>query len=212
MAPNSGDIVKALCSHCKVEVDAQVVAAVGDEIVTVTCRTCGTSQRHRDPDGASGLGRRVVDVEPRRNTKRPRSRSRRVVSTTGREIPDVPMPVPASRLPEPDPRRIVSRTAPAASAESGPPSAADEELFQRWDAATDRVDSRYARPHRAHESYEVGEAVLDKIHGMGIVEGVAEDGKLNVLFKRGYVAMESVPKHLRPQIAPPADDDEDEDD
>lgn len=209
MASNAGDIVKALCSHCKVEVDAQVVAAVGDEIVTVTCRTCGTSQRYRGADEGSGLGRRVVDVEPRRNSKRPRSRSRRVVSTTGREIPDVPMPMPMSRSPEPEAQRIVAKTAPAPESASAPPASVDEGLFRRWDAATDRVDARYARPHRAHESYDVGEAILDKVHGMGIVEEVAEDGALNVLFKRGYVAMDSVPKHLRP--APVAIDDDDDD-
>jgi|GEM_PF-1048425 len=217
MASNAGDIVKAHCSHCKVDVDAQVVAAVGDEIVTVTCRTCGTSQRFRvaNEDGGAadrGVGRRVVDVEPRRN-KKPRGRARRVVSTTGREIPDVATHPFDSKM---------RRSGPGApEAPGGTPSrtpsrpsfddAEQAELFARWDEATDRIDQRFARPHRAHETYEVGEAILDKVHGMGIIEEVdAEDGTLTVLFREGYVEMSSIPRHLRPQLEPRADDDDDD--
>ncbi|PKN55804.1 MAG: hypothetical protein CVU56_19535 [Deltaproteobacteria bacterium HGW-Deltaproteobacteria-14] len=219
MASNAGDIVKAHCSHCKVDVDAQVVAAVGDEIVTITCRTCGTSQRFRvaDEDGGGadrGAGRRVVDVEPRKN-KKPRNRARRVVSTTGREIPDVSGP--------PRPFEGTNWAGGSAATEpNAPPSrtpavptfddASDEARFKRWDAATDRVDQRYARPHRANESYEVGEAILDKAHGMGIVEKVdGDEGTLTVLFKQGYIELPSVPRHLRPQHDP-FDDDADEED
>lgn len=220
MATNAGDIVKAHCSHCKVDVDAQVVAAVGDEIVTVTCRTCGTSQRFRvaDEDGGGadrGAGRRVVDVEPRKN-KKPRNRARRVVSTTGREIPDVSGP------PRPFEGTTWAGGSAAADATAAAPSrtpaspifedASAEERFKRWDAATDRVDQRYARPHRPHESYELGEAILDKVHGMGIVEKVdADGGVLTVLFKQGYIELPSVPRHLRPQYDPYDDDADDED-
>ena len=220
MATNAGDIVKAHCSHCKVDVDAQVVAAVGDEIVTVTCRTCGTSQRFRtaDEDGGGadrGASRRVIDVEPRKN-KKPRNRARRVVSTTGREIPEM------SQQP---PRPFENSTWAGGSGASGEPTtpsrtaaapvfddASDEARFKRWDEATDKIDQRFARPHRSHESYEVGEALLDKAHGMGIVEKIdPEDGTLLVLFKRGYVQMPSVPRHLRPHYDSLVDDGEDDD-
>jgi len=214
MASNAGDIVKAHCSHCKVDVDAQVVAAVADEIVTVSCKTCGTSQRYRmaDEDGGGadrGMSRRVVDVEPRKN-KKPRSRVRRVGADTGGEsleTPNIagPPPSPMARG-EVEPPKIPSRT-------PVPPVFATEDaqvLFKRWDEATDKIDSRYARPHRNHESYEVGEAVLDKIHGMGIIEAVDhESGALRVLFRRGYVQMASVPKHLRPPVVLDEDDDDD---
>jgi len=198
MASKAGDIVKALCSHCRIATEALVEAAVGDEIVTVACKTCGTTQRYQavgdddQPIGEGRAGRRVVDVSSSRR-KKPRDRSRRVVSSTGRAIPDVPVPMPGARTAPPPP--------PPARARKDP-------LYVRWDQATDKVDSRYARPHREHEAYEVGEAILDKIHGMGIVEEVAEDGALTVLFKSGHVAMTSRPKSQIPARAPDDDDDE----
>ncbi len=191
MASKAGDIVNAYCSHCKVNGEASVAAAVGDEIVTATCRTCGTSQRFQSPQPERGRGvtldangkppfRRVVDVEPRRNKKqRSRTRSRRVVSTTGREIPDIPMPVTRAAAPD-KPTTPVKRR--------------DEALFKRWDDATDKVDARYARPHRDHESYDAGEAILHKLHGMGIVEEVGDDGGIKALFKAGFVALDAKPR------------------
>ncbi len=197
MATKAGDIVNAYCSHCKVNGEAVVAAAVGDEVVTVTCKTCGTSQRYLaeqlERGGAEGKlpKRRVIDVAPRRHNKQ-RSRSRRVVSTTGRAIPDVPLPgarpTPPAKPTTPAPRR-------------------DEALFARWDEATDQVDARYARPHREHEAYDPGEAILHKIHGMGIVDSVAEDGDVKVLFKDGFVELPAVP---RPPPSPARDEGGDE--
>lgn len=214
MAYKVGDIVKALCSHCRVSVDASIDAAVGDEIVTVTCRTCGTSQRYQDDsedgqsgsDGRAGLGRRVVDVDPPRR-KKARVGQRRVQSTTGREIPDVPKPVATARSFEPPPTRPDPT-----GASGGTPIVLgkDSPHFQRWNEATDKVDSRHARPHRSSEAYEAGEAVLHKVFGMGIVEKVGDDGGLKVLFRNGFVALPSRPKR---DLAPrPAAADEDDDD
>ena len=225
MASNPGDIVKAHCSNCKVDVDAIVAAAVADEIVTITCRTCGMPQRFRaaDEDGGAAersVGRRVVvDVEPRKN-KKPRDRARRVGAPT--PAPGGHEPAQSSqssgvhsnsisgtsgvtRGADIEPPKIPSRapTPPVFTSETA------EHLFKRWDEATDKVDSRHARPHRSHESYEVGEFILDKVHGMGLVEEVnAEDGTLRVLFKKGYAPMPSVPKHLRPPAEPSAEDDD----
>ncbi|MCA9513393.1 MAG: hypothetical protein KC635_00465 [Myxococcales bacterium] len=214
MAHKVGDIVKALCSHCRVTVDAQVDAAVGDEIVTVTCRTCGTSQRYQDEsddgqsstDGRATLGRRVVDVDPPRR-KKARAGQRRVQSTTGREIPDSPRPIANARSFEPPP----VRPDPTGQTGSGTPIVLgrDSPHFKRWNEATDKIDSRYARPHRSHEAYEVGEAVLHKVHGMGIIEKVAADGDLSVLFRNGFVTLPSRPKSELPPRASVPDEDDD---
>lgn len=191
MAPKAGDIVQAYCSHCKISHDVEIAAVVGDEVATVKCKTCGTSQHFQPKAPArrvkaksdppkSGGGRRMVDMSdmPRRN-KRPRGNpSRRVVSTTGREIPDKPPPR----------ARFIEGTGPPET-----PKRRNSGLFRAWDSMTDGLPSRFARPHRERDFYEVGEAILHNVYGMGVVEEKDEDGTLKVLFRDGYQLLKSVP-------------------
>ncbi len=190
-----GDILQAHCSQCKENRDAELMAIVGDEIVTVTCKTCGTSQRYRppvDPKNRPG-GRRVVDVG--NEAPKPRGRSqRRVLSSTGREIAD---DVPPRPLPPPPSANASATPRPAPM----PTGMKNQDLFKRWEALTMGVMSRHGRPHRDHESYRPGEVVLQTVHGMGIVEQVAADGTLTVLFKRGYQNLASRPKDVEPASA-----------
>lgn len=194
MAAQVGDIVQAYCSQCKDNLNAEVMAVVGDEIVTVTCKTCGTSQRHRPPADARSrpASRRVVDVGGSDSPK-PRSRSqRRVLSSTGREIIDEPPSRPKPPTPPPAapaPSRTVSNG-------NGGSALKNQDLVKRWDALTAGASSRHGRPHRSHETYREGEIVLHTAHGMGIVEQVATDGTLTVLFKRGYQTLASRPKDV----------------
>lgn len=200
MSAQVGEVVTAHCSQCKENSDVEIVAVVGNEIVTVACKTCGTSQRHRPPmdraERARAQGRRVVDVgsagsEP---SPRPRGRpsSRRVLSSTGREIvddlpprrPPPPTPPPASHMPAPAP---VSAPANMVGVKS-------EDLVRRWDALTNGVMSRHGRPHRSNESYREGEIILHTVYGMGIVEQIGSDGLLTALFRRGYQTLPSVRK------------------
>lgn len=188
-----GDIIQAHCSQCKENHDAELMAIVGDEIVTVTCKTCGTSQRFRPPMDAKNRpgGRRVVDVGS--EAPKPRGRSqRRVLSSTGREIVDDAPPRP---LPPPPMASATPRPAPM------PTGMKNADLYKRWEALTTGVMSRHGRPHRGHESYRPGEVVLHTVHGMGIVEQVAADGTLTVLFKRGYQNLASRPKDAEPAPA-----------
>lgn len=196
MPAQVGEVVTAHCSQCKENTDVEVVAAVGDEIVTVACKTCGTSQRFRPPlgPGVRPGGRRVVDVGSPEPTPRPRARSsaRRVLSSTGREIiddapPRRPVP-PKTPIPMPTPQPS------AAARPTGMGHVKSEDLFRRWDALTTGMLSRHGRPHRQTDSYKPGEIVLHTVHGMGVVEQVAPDGTLTVLFKRGYQALPSTPK------------------
>jgi|JI10StandDraft_1071094.scaffolds.fasta_scaffold886863_1 hypothetical protein len=190
MPAQVGDIVQANCSQCKENLDVEVVAAVGAEIVTVTCKTCGTSQRYRPPQDARAKagGRRVVDVGST-ESPRPRGRStRRVLSSTGREIIDEgPRP--------PMPREVLVAASQGTTAPRTFVAAPkNDDLYKRWEAMTAGVLSRHGRPHRSHESYREGEVVLHTIHGMGVVEQVASDGRLTVLFMRGYQELTSRPK------------------
>lgn len=195
MAIKVGEVVSAHCSQCKENLDMEVAAVVGDEIVTVTCRTCGTTQHYKPPlEGkARTVSRRVVDMDSTVE-RRPRARNpRRVVSSTGREIID-------ESLRSPMPRDLAAQAVTAATVRSSTTTTTstsaksgqqDDTLFQRWTALTEGLWARHGRPHRSHESYRVGEVVLHTVHGMGIVEKVAKDGELTVLFMRGYQQLPS---------------------
>jgi len=202
MSAQVGDVVSAYCSQCKDNIDVDVVSVAGAEIVTVTCKTCGTSQRFRPPmdkaERARAMGRRVVDVGSAGSSSdaRPRGRAttRRVLSPTGREIVDDPMPRRVSpttpqppAMPMPAPAAPVPRPA-------GMAGMSNDDLFRRWDALTHNLMSRHGRPHRGNESYKPGEVILHSAHGMGIVEQIAADGTLTALFKRGYQQLPSTPK------------------
>jgi len=190
MAAQVGDIIQAHCSQCKENRESELMAIVGDEVVTITCKTCGTQQRFRPPMDAKSrpTARRVVDVSGNDSPK-PRGRSqRRVLSSTGREIIDdaPPRPVPPPPGPAPAPPPPVARP-------TGMVHMKNQDLVKRWDALTAGVTSRHGRPHRSHESYRDGEIILHTVHGMGIIEQVASDGTLTVLFKRGYQNLASRP-------------------
>jgi len=197
MASQVGEVVTAHCSQCKENCDVEIVAVVGDEIVTVACKTCGTSQRHRPAmdraERARVQGRRVVDVAGSEPTPRPRGRpsSRRVLSSTGREIIDDLPP----RRPAPTPPSVTPAPAPApVSAPANMVGVKSEDLLRRWDMLTTGVMSRHGRPHRENESYREGEVILHSVHGMGIVEQIGDDGLVTALFRRGYQALPSVRK------------------
>lgn len=164
-SPQVGDLVEVYCRRCKLNLGATVAAVVGDEIVRVVCRSCDESQRYSPPRNERKMGRRVVEVQP--------TRKRRRTPTPSLQIPNI------DKLPPPKrPKRRPTL----------PPKTADE---LRWEEATAGVESRYARPHRAEERYDVGEFVLDKRSGMGVVEAREEDGTLVVLFRVGVRRMPS---------------------
>lgn len=192
MPTQVGEVITAHCSQCKENLDVEVAAAVGTEIVTVTCKTCGTSQRYKPAQDSKSrpASRRVVDVSSA-DAPRPRSRNpRRVLSSTGREIiDDAPRP--------PMPREVLVAASQGTVAR---PTALNhiknEDIYRRWEAMTAGVLSRHGRPHRSHESYREGEIVLHTSQGMGVVEQVGSDGTLTVLFMRGYHDLPSRPKEV----------------
>jgi len=59
-------------------------------------------------------------------------------------------------------------------------------LRQLWDELTDKVDARRAKVWDPKREYAAEQAILHKRFGMGIVETVYDDGRLNVLFRNGF--------------------------
>ena len=62
---------------------------------------------------------------------------------------------------------------------------------RRWEAATEGVLSVHASPYRDEDTYQVGDILLDKRHGMGVVEAVDDDAVLTVLFRDGLERLPS---------------------
>jgi hypothetical protein len=170
-APQVGDIVEAFCRHCRLNLDVTVAAVVGDETVSVVCRTCDEKQRYK-PAQVETQGRkagiRVVDVAPAGRSRR-KARPRIGMGTD-----------------QPEPAAVVRR-----QRKLSPEELAQQQVQAKWDAATGESDSRHARPHREDEVYDVGELVLHKAFGMGVIEAAEPDGALRVLFRDGYQSLES---------------------
>ena len=196
MAIQTGDLIQAYCAQCRINGEAEVVAAVGAEIVTVLCKACGTSQGYQEPVRSRGGGRRMVEVGADDGGSKPRPRRDfRTRSTTGRDGSDSgTRPAP---IPPPPVESVAPRPSPAAAR-------AAAALVERWRALTEGVMARDGRPHRARESYEPGEIILNSTWGMGIVEEVAADGTLKVLFRRGYEELPSQEGPVGAERAEPA--------
>jgi hypothetical protein len=183
MNPQVGAVVSASCSECRDSTDVEVAAVVGDEIVSVTCKACGTAQRYRAPaaPGAKGRpsGRRVIDVGMAPADPRPRPRGGRRPTDSG----EISMRTPPREAP---PVAAVLSPARAPIREERA-----DEVFKRWDTLTAGLLSRHGRPHRAHETYKAGEVILHNVHGMGVIEQISADGELTVLFRRGVQRLPS---------------------
>ncbi len=190
--PKLGDIIEAYCGRCKLNLDTSVAAVVGEEIVSVVCRTCDEKQKFRPPRPektvaplasrtAAGGGRRVVDVSAMSKSNRSSAGKSRTATRRPVRTDEHPRPAATRRQRSDSPEIIALRA-----------------MFQRWDQATAGVDSRFARPHREEEAYDPGEAILHKMFGMGIVEDRTEDGTLTVLFRNGVHSLPSTPPERLP--------------
>lgn len=66
----------------------------------------------------------------------------------------------------------------------------DPEVTQRWREATAELTSRDGSPYFAHRTYAEGDVLLHKRFGVGVVEEVASDDEVRVLFRDGVELLE----------------------
>lgn len=64
-------------------------------------------------------------------------------------------------------------------------------LRELWDELTEKVDVRRAKVYERTRKYAVNDAILHKEHGMGVVHDIGAESELNVLFRDGFVRLES---------------------
>jgi hypothetical protein len=55
-----GDVIEISCTQCRLNLDGTVAAMVDDEVVQVTCRTCGNTQKFAPPMDEEDRRKRVM--------------------------------------------------------------------------------------------------------------------------------------------------------
>lgn len=171
-----------ICTSCEADVRFITDPKTG----AVTCPECGARQS-RGADLAipkPRVGRRVVDIDS--SNSKPHKPAPERTRAQNKQVAAV--------------KRELSSHRPAGGALDGTghgPAAKvpariegakgrQDDLRERWKVLTEGLMSRHGRPHRAWDTYQPGDVVLHTKFGMGVVEKVAADGLLRVLFRNGY--------------------------
>lgn len=122
------------------------------------------------PD-SSGSGRTKTRRGARRSTQLPPAPAgdRRAAAALADKAFPAGRPAPSAKPPEKSPERI------------------------RWDEATKGVTSVHGRPFDPERVYTEGDIILHKQFGMGVVESLAGDTEVSVLFRMGVETLELTP-------------------
>ena len=86
----------------------------------------------------------------------------------------------------------VDKPAPAVAPRRVRPAESPEVLAAkaRWVELTGKLSSRHGKPYYPDRSYAVGDVLLHKRHGMGVVESVVHEEAVMVLFRDGEQVIE----------------------
>jgi len=87
--PSAGGFVAAHCTKCKLELGHTIMAMMGEKIVRVKCRTCGSEHNYRDKTKKEAVRKRPVAKAKRAAPlKRPERNWEEAMSkVTGADIP-----------------------------------------------------------------------------------------------------------------------------
>ncbi|MBE9535851.1 MAG: hypothetical protein IMF07_01620 [Proteobacteria bacterium] len=58
--PSVGGLVATSCTKCKLELEHTIMAMVGDKIVRVKCRTCGSEHNYKDKTKKEAVRKRTT--------------------------------------------------------------------------------------------------------------------------------------------------------
>jgi len=175
-----GNEVGGWCPRCKLNVNMTIAATDGREIFTAMCRTCRNTHNYR-PE------RSKDELKEEAWKKLNRMRKRKVIKP--RRAPEVVKK--RRRAGGGDPEEAPKPAAPAepafkdaAGGETGPADRA------RWRELTEDLGPRDGRPYYSDRTYGIGDVMLHKRHGMGIVEQIIHEQACMVLFRTGGQVIE----------------------
>ncbi len=159
-----GDAVASRCTRCDDVTGHVIVALVGDQIIKVECRACGSVHRYRPPEG----------VKPARKES-----PRRVKQGTerGAAIKEVRAATASS---------FAKASSPSAGKTTGLRAAkAAQAVEDEWRKAIALAPGSSRRAYSMQAAFAVDDLVEHPVFGNGIVREVMAPDKMRVLFRDG---------------------------
>lgn len=160
-----GDEISGWCGRCRLNQYMNVAATDGREVFTTTCRTCHNTNKHK-PERSN------EELKAEAWNKLSRIRKRKVVNPRG-----APKVVTKPRRSGGDAVEEKPEPSPEAVAAAGDKA--------RWRELTKDLGFRDGKPYKVDKVYAVGDVMMHKRHGMGIVESVVHEQACLVLFRTG---------------------------
>ena len=192
-----GDEIDGYCSHCRQNTYQTVAAAEGEQVLSVTCRTCRNTDKHR-PEVSGDQKREAAWKKLVTTQKRKPSLPRRtpVVVQRGRRVrgedegdEESATSAVVVRSGGRQSTEVVARATAATKAKVLSDSAVRvgerSEARRRWQELTSEFSARDGAPYRPFNNYVEGDVVLHKRHGMGVVQTILHEQACMALFREG---------------------------
>jgi transposase-like protein len=183
-----GDETEGYCPRCRLNTYQIISATDGREIFTSTCRTCRNTFQYKPELPLEEVREKqikklrtlqkkrvvsnpdIVQFASRKNsTKGDMDMPLRAYREMMGKDPETTMPSQGGPIREPVREVTVSGGAETATA--------------RWTRLTATLGARDGRPYNPSRTYKVGDVLLHKSHGLGLVETVIHEGAAMVLFR-----------------------------
>lgn len=209
-----GDVVDGFCPRCRLNTYQIVSATDGREVFSATCRTCRNTSPWRAEMSMEELRDKQVKKLRTMVRKKVKDQSAPAIITfasrksrdggsgpgdmsmplrayremMGRDPDPVPPPVGPHALMQADKAEQEKAAAEAAAVGIFPQQ--ENTAAARWQRITATLSARDGRPYNASRTYKLGDVLLHKTHGLGIVESVVHAQAAMVLFRDTQVVLE----------------------
>ncbi len=204
-----GDVIDGYCPRCRLNTYQIVSATDGREVFTATCRTCRNTFSWKPEVSIDELRDKTVKKLKMMVRKKAKDMVQPSIVTfasrKNRDAGEMDMPRRAyremhGRDPDPTPPPVGPAAIIAAAAEAQaklnlpaaepPPPGTPVAPTVRWQKVTATLSARDGRPYNATRTYKIGDVLLHKTHGLGVVEAVVHEKAVMVLFRDTETVLE----------------------
>ncbi|ABB38146.1 hypothetical protein Dde_1345 [Oleidesulfovibrio alaskensis G20] len=163
----AGDNITTSCTRCNDVTGHVIVAMVGNEVVKVQCKACGSEHKYRPPKQPKSRPQAPAVKKVRAGS------ARETATTTGASG----RTVSASRS-EAARKAADTRAAARAAREAA-------QTAEVWLKAIAGSEDRDATPYSMKSTYEVGQIISHPNFGVGKVQQLVKPDKVEILFRQG---------------------------
>jgi len=167
-----GSDIDAMCSRCKTLSGHVIVAMVGTAIVKVKCNTCGSEHKFK-----AAVKERKAPAVTRVRT--PAAGAASVKKPISRDPFEDSSELPSEYKPRVKPAKAPVSGRPKSGGKKAPDPA------EVYAAAFAGKEGNAVRPYRATETYIMDDLVQHPSFGVGVVIGVRDGGKVDLVFPAG---------------------------